>query len=158
MKNLRTAVLCISTMCLYLCSTAQKNDKPPVTEPDYNKPRLFDNLPKEIPVNVAELETLVKTDVGRKGSIGLSLSSNLKFDGEVVSSASKYGNSIQSVVIRSSNFNGAQLTISKTLNADGSVNYVGRIISFQHGDLYELQNQNGQFLLVKRNYHELINE
>ena len=158
MKNLRTAVLCISTMLLYLCSSAQKNDKPPVTEPDYNKPRLFDNLPKEIPVNVAELETLVKTDVGRKGSIGLSLSANLKFDGEVVSSASKFGNTIQSVVIRSSNFNGAQLTISRTTSPEGVFSYVGRIISFQHGDLYELQNQNGQFVLVKKNYHELINE
>ena len=157
MKNLRTAALCVSAMLLYLCSSAQ-TDKPPVTEPDYNKPRLFDNLPKTIPVNTVDLENLVATEVGRKGSIGLSLSSNLKFDGEVVSSASRYGNSIQSVVLRSSNFNGAQLTISRITSPEGVVNYVGRIISFKHGDLYELQNQNGQFVLVKKNYHDLVNE
>ncbi|OSZ76912.1 hypothetical protein CAP36_10785 [Chitinophagaceae bacterium IBVUCB2] len=158
MKNLRTAVLCISTMFLYLSSSAQKNDKPPVTEPDYNKPRLFDNLPKTIPVNIVELNTLLSSEVGSKASIGLSAAANIKFDGDVVSSASKYGNSIKSVVVRSSNFNGAQLTISRTTSPEGVVSYVGRIISFQHGDLYELQNQNGQFVLVKKNYHELINE
>ncbi len=157
MKNLRTTALCVSAMILSLCSYAQK-DKPPVTEPDYNKPRLFDNLPKTIPVNLVDLNTLLSSEVGSKTSIGLSAATNIKFDGEVVSTASKYGNSIQSVVIRSSNFNGAQLTISRTTSAEGVVSYVGRIISFQHGDLYELQNQNGQFVLVKKNYHDLINE
>lgn len=157
MKNLRTTALCISAMLLSLCSLAQ-NEKPPVTEPDYNKPRLFDNLPKTIPVNLTEINNLFASEVGSKTSIGLSAAANIKFDGEVVSSASKYGNSIQSVVIRSSNFNGARLTISRITNPEGVVSYVGRIISFQHGDLYELQNQDGQFVLVKKNYYELVNE
>lgn len=157
MKNLRTAALCVSAMLLNLCSFAQ-NEKPPVTEPDYNKPRLFDNLPKTVPVNLVDLTTLLSSPIGSKTSIGLSAASNIKFEGEVVSTASKYGNSIQSVVIRSSNFNGAQLTFSRTTSAEGVVSYVGRIISFQHGDLFELQNQNGVFVLVKKNYHDLINE
>lgn len=144
-------------MLLYLCSAAQ-TDKPPVTEPNYNKPRLFDNLPKSIPVNIAEINTVLSSELGSRASIGLSTAANIRFDGDIISTASKYGNAIQTVVIRSSNFNGAQLTISRTTSPEGVVSYVGRIISFQHGDLYELEKQNGQFVLVKKNYHDLVNE
>jgi hypothetical protein len=61
-------------------------------------------------------------------------------------------------VINSTNYNGARLTFSKTSNRDGSVSYNGRIVSFQHGDLFELKNQEGSFVLIKRNFYELVNE
>jgi hypothetical protein len=61
-------------------------------------------------------------------------------------------------VIRSGNFNGATLTLSSSAQPDGAVKFTGRIISFKHGDAYELQNQNDQYILIKRNYYELINE
>lgn len=159
MKNLRTALLCASAILCTLCSFGQKF-RPPVNEPDYNKPRLFDHLPEKIPVTVAEITSLIEAEVGRTTSLraGISTSGVLQFDGEVVSSTSKYDDQLRSVVIRSSNFNGAKLTVSKITKPGGVVSYTGRIISFQHGDLYELQTHEGQLMLVKRNFYELINE
>lgn len=157
MKNLRTAALCVSVMLYSLCLSAQ-HEKPPVTEPDYNKPKLFNNLPDKIPVSLDEINNLLNAEIGLSASLKLSTTSNMRFDGEVVSSASKYGNSIKSVVIRSTNYNGARFTVSKLTSPEGIESYVGRIISFQHGDLYELQTQEGQLVLVKRNYYDLVNE
>jgi hypothetical protein len=61
-------------------------------------------------------------------------------------------------VIRSGNFNGATLTLSSSAQTNGAVRFTGRIISFQHGDVYELQNQNNQYILIKKNFYDLINE
>lgn len=157
MKNLRTATLCISVMFYSLCSLAQ-NGKPPINEPNYRKPRLFENLPNTIPVTVEDMNNLISKEVGLPVSLRLSAASNSLFDGEVVSTENVVGNGLKSVVIRSSNFNGARLTLSKVITAEGEVTFVGRIISFQHGDLYELEKQDGQFVLVKKNYYDLVNE
>lgn len=157
MKNLRTPVLCLCAMLFSLCSFAQ-NEKDPINEPDYKKPKLFSNLPDKIPVSIDKINDLLGTPLGHVASLKLAESSAIQFDGEVISKTSKYENSIQSIIIRSTNFNDARFTISKITKADGSVSYTGRIISFQHGDLYELQNQGGQFVLVKRKFYDMVNE
>jgi len=157
MKNLRTAILCAGTMLLGMISVAQEN-KIPINEPDYNKPRLFDGLPSRIPVSLSDLNALVDAPVGRITSINLAAESATRFDGEIVSVASQPDNRVQSVVLRSSNFNGARFTLSRIIASDGSYSFAGRIISFQHGDLYELKKESGGMALVKKNYHELINE
>ena len=157
MKNIRTILLYAGIMLCSFTSFGQEQ-KVPVNEPDQNKPKLFSNLPDKISVSTEKIIALVTSPVGRTSSFRLDESSDFQFEGEVVSVTSKYNNSIQSVVIRSGNFNGARLTISKITNTDGSISYSGRIISFKHGDLYELQNQEGQLVLVKKNYYELVNE
>lgn len=157
MKSLRTTVLCVSIALCSLGSYAQ--DKPaPVNEPDYNKPKLFDGLPASIRLNADDISGLFSTALGKAATLQLTDDSRFRFEGEVVSSANQPGNSTQSMVIRSTNYNGATFTISKTTAANGTVSYRGRIISFKHGDLFELQSQNGQYLLVKRNYYDLVNE
>jgi hypothetical protein len=83
---------------------------------------------------------------------------SFNFKGEVVSAVSKYQNSITSVVIRSSNFPNTQFTISRITENDGSIRYTGRIFSMKNADLYELKNNNGNYILVKRNFYDLINE
>ncbi len=156
MKNLRSIMLMACTL-LSCCLHAQK-DNTPINEPDMNKPRLFDGLPNRIPVNTDELNNLLNAPVGRLASLKLTAQSSLQFDGEVVSVSDKFENNIQSVVLRSSNFNGARLTISRIVNDDGSFSFTGRIISFKHGDLFELKNESGSYVLIKRNYYELVNE
>ena len=157
MKNLRTPLLCLFAMLFSLCSFAQ-NEKDPINEPDLNKPKLFSNLPDRIPVSIEKIKDLLNAPVGNSTSLKVTESSSFQFDGEVVSKATKYDNRIQSVVIRSTNFNGARFTISRITKEDGTFSYTGRIISFQHGDLYELQNLGGQFTLVKKNFYDLVNE
>jgi hypothetical protein len=158
MKNFRTPLLCLCTVFFSLCSSAQNEKDPTINDPDYNKPKLFSNLPDRIPVSIEEINALLDSPVGFVASLRVADNSILQFNGQVVSKAAKYDNKVQSVVIRSTNFEGANLTISKILKEDGTITFTGRIISFKHGDLYVLQNIDGQFTLVKKNFYDLINE
>jgi hypothetical protein len=159
MKNLRTTVLCA---CITLCSliSAAQNQKFIINEPDYNKPRAFDNLPEVIPVSSNNLNELVNSKTGVR--ITTTFSSDSKtapFEGQVVSAVSKYEDKVQTVFIKSSNYNGATLYISKVTTDDGTVKYNGRLMTdFRHGDLYILQQKKDGFALVKKNFYDVINE
>jgi hypothetical protein len=157
MKNLRTSLLCA---CIALGSYAAsaQTETVPVNEPNYNKPKLFQGLPDNINISIDKLNALLNTSVGKSVSTDLSKDASFQFNGEVISTVSKYEGKVQSVVIRSANYEGANLTISKIINEDGSISYKGRLISFKNADLYELQEKNGQLTLVKRNYYDLVNE
>jgi hypothetical protein len=156
MKNLRTTVLCACITLISLCAAAQKTI--PVNEPDYNKPKLFANLPDNINVNIGNLNNLLSAAVGSSISVDLGKDGSFVFRGEVVSSAIKFENTMQSIVIRSTNYPGAFLTFTRTNNADRSQAFTARIISRQNGDLYELKGNAGQYLFVKKNFYDLVNE
>ena len=74
---------------------------------------------------------------------------------KIISSSNEAG--VSSVVIRSANYPGARLIFSKAI-IDGKEMYSARIISIEHGDVYELKTENGQNVLVKRKFYDLINE
>lgn len=157
MKTIRTASLCALFALSALVSSGQ-DQKIPINEPDYNKPRLFNSLPDQIPVTSTLLDNLISSPVGRNSRISLAADETVPFQGEVVSVASKYNNTMQSVVIRSDSYEGASLTVTRVTAADGTVKYTGRIISFKHGDLFVLETRDGQLMLVKKNYYEVVNE
>lgn len=158
MKNSGTLVLCFCFVLSAFYSQAQ-NRPVPINEPDYNKPKLFRNLPDTIVVNTAILNNLLGSEAGRSVNANLSADFPFQFQGEVLSRTSMENNSTdRSVVLSSSNYNGARFTLSQITNQDGTTRYVGRIISFQHGDLFELQKQKGQYILVKKNFYDLVNE
>ena len=145
-------------MLMSFCSFAQTQTVPPLNEPDYNKPRLFDNLPEKISVNINNVSTLFNTAIGATVDLGLSDNVTFQVNGEIVSTTSKSNGRVQKVVIRASNFAGAGMTISRITNDDGSVIYRGRILSLKHGDLFELQKENEGYVFVKRSYYDLVNE
>lgn len=157
MKN-HHAFLCILFAFATLAVSAQAQDKLPLNEPDYTKPRLFSRLPESIPVTAARADEIIHSPAGRISQFSLDEAGKVQVDGEVISAASKYNNTIQSVVIRTSQFEGARLTLSRIVLADGKIKYTGRIISFQHGDLYVLEEKEGQLSFVRKTYYELINE
>jgi hypothetical protein len=157
MKNLCTTVLCLG-MVLFANSSKAQNQTIPINEPDYNKPKLFNSYPAEIPLSVDVMNSLLGVSSGATIDKNLAESGNFRFSGTVISATRKYGNTIISVVIRSTNFIGARLTLSRIVNQDGTITYTGRIISKQNGDLYELKNVAGRYTLVKRNYYDLVNE
>ena len=154
MKNLQLQGLCL--LFILTCATSFAQHKIPVNEPDQNKPRLFTSLPDKIPVDINTLQSLVNTEAGKTVSLRLGSNELSDFTGQVVSKAND--NTIHSVVIRSANFNGATLTLSSSAQPNGTVKFSGRIISFQHGDAYVLQSQNNQYILIKKNFYDLINE
>jgi hypothetical protein len=155
MKNLVKGFICLSVFFIGVKLNAQN---PPVTvrEPDMNRPSLFQNLPEKISCRVNDLASLLQSEVGQ--TISFSFTNNINFQGTVSSVATKFENTLQSIVIRSTNFPGAALSFSKLTKDDGTISYVGRIISFQHGDAYEITNENGQYYFVKKGFYDLVNE
>ncbi|HEX4875250.1 MAG TPA: hypothetical protein VFV31_01170 [Chitinophagaceae bacterium] len=157
MKNRIKAALCAAMLYVSISAAAQQPNIP-LNEPDPNKPLLFSNLPDRIPVNMDNLSRAMDFTVGNTVNLMLSDANQLEIDGIVTSTASKYNNSIQSVVIKSTNYNGAAFTISKITDANGQVSFTGRFISMQHGDLFELISDNSRYVLVKRKFYDLVNE
>ena len=153
MKNLLKGIICLSLFLICQQSNAQK---PPVREPDMNRPSLFQNLPSKISCRINDLSALLQSETGK--AISFSFVDNLNFQGVVSSVASKSDNSLNSVVIRSTNFPGAALSFSRIKKEDGTFSYVGLIISFQHGDAYEINLENGQYYFVKKGFYDLVNE
>jgi len=157
MKNPSTIGFCFLFLFSFFLSIAQEKIIP-INEPDYKKPRQFETLPDKIVLNLSNINSLMKFEVGHSVNISLSDATPFQFQGDVVSTADDNDNKIHSIVIRSSNYPGASLTISKISNPDGTTDLKGRILSFQHGDLFDLQKQNGQYVFVKRNFYALVNE
>jgi hypothetical protein len=121
-----------------------------------NRPSLFQNLPEKITCRINDLSALLQSEIGR--TVSFSFTENTVFQGVVSSVANKFENTLQSVVIRSTNFPGAALSFSKLTKEDGTISYVGRIISFQHGDAYEITMENGQYFFIKKGFYDLVNE
>ena len=153
MKNLAKGFLCLFVFFLSITLSAQD---PPVREPDMNRPSLFQNLPEKIACHINDLAALLQSEIGK--TVSFSLAENTNFHGVFSSVATKFENTLQSVVIRSTNFTGAALSFSKLIKEDGTVSYIGRIISFQHGDAYEITLENGQYYFIKKGFYDLVNE
>lgn len=150
----------LSLLLLIGCLQGVAQEQATIKEPDYHKPSLFAAFPDKIPVDITELKNLF-SHVAAKGTGETVKFLNKQlpgFDGKIVSMSSKYNNTLRSVVIRSTRFNGATLTLSSSTATDGAAIYTGRIISFQHGDLFVLLKENEHYYLVKKKYHDLINE
>jgi len=156
-KNQSLFVVSLLMLFAALGANAQA-PTPPLNEPNYNKPRLFDNLPERIVIGSEKLQQLIATPFGEATKIAFDNGQSSEIDGTVISNVSKYNQTVQSVVIRCTRFDGARLTISKITLPDGTIQYSGRIISFQHGDLYQLHQADSGWVLVKRNFYDLVNE
>lgn len=157
MRNLKT--LCAAIVLLICAVNSNAQETAPITEPNYKKPQLFGSLPQNIKVNIQSLKELLKTSNGDAiaSDVG-NAETALRFNGQVVSIASKYNNTLKSVVVRLNNYNGARLTFSQVINEDGTTSYTGRIISFEHADAYELQLKDGNYQFVKKKFYDLVNE
>jgi len=153
MRTLSTSVL---SVCITLCSlcTFAQDQKIPLNEPDYNKPRLFNDLPDRIDFNPANLVNLFQLKMGQ--SVTIPLTSGFNYTGEVVSTSNEAN--VTSVVIRSTNRAGARLTFTKVTDANNAVKYIGRIISLQYGDTYEIVLENDQYYFKKKGLYDLVNE
>ncbi len=156
MRNLKPLMAAIMLCVCSVCSFSQDASVP--REPNYKKAELFASLPENIKVNINALKGLLNKSIGDAISSNLNSENGFAFSGHVVCTACKYNNTIQSVVIRSANYNGASLVFTRVTNEDGSAVFSGRILSFSHSDAYELQYIDGNYEFVKKKFHQLINE
>src|SRR4030095_1394206 len=137
MKNLRTAIAGLCLLFSAFGATAQ-NSKSPINEPDRNRPLLFAGLPDRIPVSIDYINSLFDSETGRSVSLEASATDiDARINGIVISTGTSLDGRNQSVMVRSTNFNGANFQVSKYTDVNGTVSYTGRILSFRHGDAYE---------------------
>ena len=153
MKHLQTCGIILLFALFSFTSFAQNI---PINEPNYSKPKLFQDLPERILIQVSALQSLLDNPISV--TVNVQLADNFPVQGHIVSYANKYNSAIQSVVIALTNRIGASFSLSKIKDTDGSVKYTGRIISMQHGDGFEISFEDGQYYLVKKTFNNMINE
>jgi len=156
MKNLKLAPISVCTTFCSVYSIAQniQNRSVSVNEPDYNKPKLFGDLPERINFDPTVLSALLNTQVGQ--SINLAVTPLFRISGQVVSKSDDQNST--SVVVRLINRPGARLIFTKLTDPNNSVKYIGRIISLKHVDSYEIVSENDQYYLKKKGIYELMTE
>ena len=154
MKILKSGALCVLLYACALSSAAQKSL--PVSEPDYNKPKLFADLPQTLILNVKALEQFLDLPEGQ--SINVPLTDKIRYQGTIVSKSDPLDTEVKTVVIKSTNRLGSSFTFTRIRNVDGSFAYRGRLLSHKHSDAYEIQQENGQYILNKKSLYDLLDE
>lgn len=156
MKNLKLAAFSVCIALCSICSMAQnvQNRSVSVNEPDYNKPKLFGDLPDRINFDPTHLSGLLNAQVGQ--TINLSVTPAFTISGQVVSKADDQNST--TVVVRLTNRVGARLIFTKLTNPNNSIKYIGRIISMKHGDSYEIVSENDRYYLTKKGIYDLVTE
>ena len=153
MKKQTTTALC-ALLCLLSLTVAAQQNKIPVNEPDYNKPRIFTDLPDKMIIRLADAQKLFSLAAGVSASV--QLTDELFIKGVVVSNGESDG--IKTVIIRAVNRNNAVFTFTRINKANGSMHFVGRIMSRDNGDALEIRKDENVYVLNKINLYDLISE
>ena len=98
--------------------------------------RLFDAIPEQIQFQNSLIEGIFEANPGT--AVSIKFSENFHITGIIKSNQKVYDN-LQTVVIESSNYNKAKLFISKILDDEKTIKYVGRIISRASQDGFEIK-------------------
>ena len=121
-----------------------------------SKPKIFATFPDKINCPVSEFITAFHVTEGQH--IILSFSDNFKFSGTVISNVVKYSN-LQSMTIKSDQSNKTIFHLSKQINADNSVSYVGRIIDPTASDGYQVKkDMAGNYQFEKTDTEKVLQE
>ena len=157
MKILKTiAVGVLLSVCMIQAAAQQHTKSLPISQYDFNKPKLFKELPDRIKVSLNNFDDVFNIEVGKAAD--LPFASNFQFAGTVVSKAEDTEANVKSIVIKSTTKVGATLALSRIINPDNTITYRGRIMSFKHGDAYEIANENGLYYFVKKGLYDLYEE
>ncbi len=116
---------------------------------------MFKDIGDRVPAALTELEKAFDAKPGTEVNFKFR---NLAFSGTVISSVKKYEN-LYSVIIESKSLNNTLLSISRRINDDKSITYVGRILNQKAADGYELvKNTDGSYTFHKILTEELIQD
>lgn len=123
MKNLTRAVLLTAILFVSIGFQARSQ-------------RLFDGVPENLQFENKLIEGIFSANAGT--SVDIKFSQNFHITGIVKSNQKIYDN-LQTIVIEASNYSKAKLFISKIIDDDKTVKYVGRIISRASQDGFEIK-------------------
>jgi uncharacterized protein (DUF1800 family) len=120
-----------------------------------NRQNYFDKYSAKLATPETELSKAFTVPLG--GKIKLDFG-NFTFNGIVTSSIKRYDN-LYTVIIKSPAMNNTLLAISKRINDDKTVTYVGRIINDNYADGYELKRENnGSYAMQKIKTDALVED
>ena len=121
-----------------------------------SKPKQFSAFPDVINCSETELGRIFNSPAGH--FVSLSFSDNFIFSGNVTSNMVKYAN-LQTAVMVSPDYYNTIFSVSKIINTNGSISYLGRIINKNYFDGFELkQNVAGTYQLVKMETDRVIQD
>ena len=147
MKPYAPYALSLSLLFIVLTGFGQANNP---------KPKQFSNFPDLINCSEQEISKVFTASAGQ--TISLSFSDNFTFSGTLKSNLSKYAN-LQSAVIVSPYYSNTIFNISKIINADGSISYVGHIVNKNFFDGFDLKkNASGIYQLKKTESDRVIQD
>ena len=155
MKNVINRALCVILVIITTHANAQIQNKLPITEPDYHKPKLFNNLPSVLALNIEQVNVALNKQEGTE--LAIQLSDQLVIQGTIISTSDKKNSRQKSIVVKCSNWPGTYLTLSATANNDNMI-LNGRLLSRQYGDAFEIEKKNGIYYLQKINLYDLLSE
>ena len=112
-----------------------------------SKPKQFNSFPEKINCSEQELSKVFSATAGQQ--VSLSFSDNFTFAGQVTSNISKYSN-LQSAIVVSPNYSNTIFSVSKIINDDGSISYIGRIINKNFFDGFELRKNDAGIYQLKK--------
>lgn len=143
LKGMAMLLLMLSTNALLAQNPAMK------------KQPIFKSTADRLPATTAQLE---QAFAAKEGSDVNFQFRDLKFTGTIVSTIKRYEN-LYSVIIRSKGADNTLLSLSKRINDDKTITYVGRILNHSSSDGYELnQNADGTYTFHKIQTEELIQD
>jgi hypothetical protein len=135
MKNLVKAItLCLLASISFCTARSQAS-------------RLFNDIPDSLLLSEQQIGSLFNLTAG--SPVDLAVTDNFHLKGTIKSSIQKYEN-LKSLIIESSNYKGAMISLARRTEDDNSIVYVGRILSSKHDDGFELRkNESGQYYFRK---------
>jgi hypothetical protein len=120
-----------------------------------NRQAYFNKYADKLPTPESELDKAFATPEGGKVKISFA---DFAFNGIVTSSVKRYDN-LYSVIVKSPGLNNTIFSISKIINPDKTVSYVGRIINEKYADGYQLKRENtGRYSMNKIRTDALIED
>jgi hypothetical protein len=119
------------------------------------KAKLFDRIPSKFSIYTSALDKLFLSKVNSK--IVLPVDGTNFFEG-TISEKVQRNDQVVSINIKSSNFDGAMLTLSRISRPGQPVSYSGRLMSINHGDAFVLLTHGDETLFLKQRQSSLVVE
>lgn len=150
----KTAAIAVLIFCtLHALSQATM---PPLNEPDYNKPKLFSDLPGTMSLRLTDMEALLNLPVGTR--VSAIAATGFPLLGIIVSTSNPADATVKTVVIKSTTRQGATFTFSRMAKEDGSFFYTGRMMAKGAGDALEIVKEGTGYVIRKKELYAMINE
>ncbi len=147
----RQHFLLVGAMYSMLFFHVQAQPLPPTHKLLPEKALLFNKLPEQFKITNLLIEKLFA------GTVIIPITANSFFEGVIIDKVQKSPN-VTNINIKSTNYDGALLSVSKITYNDFTTKYNGRIISIHYGDVFLLTQENNTLYFKKKKQSAVITE